>query len=126
MGSSFFSRKEYILMATLLHAMENHAKDKVEIIKAILALFFEESLSYKGWILFSVRGGAGSYCLVSPDKKRQYHFRNGGRGCLVVYDNYCAVSMKRKPVAKFTISSGSNKDIKQMQVSIRRWMRSIS
>jgi hypothetical protein len=113
-------------MATLLHAMENHAKDKVEIIKAILALFFEESLSYKGWILFSVRGGAGSYVLVSPDKARRYHFRNGGTGRLMVYDNYYALSMNRKPVTEFNINSGTKKDIKRMQVSIRRWLRSIS
>jgi hypothetical protein len=106
--------------------MEKHAKDKVEIIKAILALFADEGLSYKGWILFPVRTGAGSYCLLSPDKMRQYHFRNGGKGCLVVYDHYYAVSLRRAPVAKFELASGSKKDIQRMQVSIRRWLRAIS
>jgi hypothetical protein len=105
--------------------MEKHAKDKAEIMQAIMALFFEEELSFKGWVLFSVRGGAGSYCLISPDKQRQYHFRNGGNGCIVVYDTFSYKHMKRPPVVAFYVHSGSRRDIQQMQVAVRRWLRSL-
>jgi hypothetical protein len=113
-------------MATLLHAIETHAKDKSEIIIAIMTLFLEEEMSLNGWVLWSINGGAGSYCLISPDKKQQFHFRNGGRGQIAVYDLYHYKSLKCAPVIKFDIKSGNQQDIQRMRVSVRRWLRSIS
>lgn len=114
-------------MATLFHAKESHAKDKATIIDAVLVLFVEEGLSHKGWVLYPLKGGAGSYCLVNPEKTKEFHFRNGGKGCLAVYDDYYWNSKGLAPVAMFCNSHQDNPDdVQRMRVKVRRWMREIS
>ena len=74
-------------MPSLIHAVEHHAKDKKDLI-GYLGILFMGQLSPLGWTCYSVKGGAGSYCWISSDGKKQFHFRNGGSGALTVKDSY--------------------------------------
>jgi hypothetical protein len=105
-------------MATLLHAKEHHAKDKAEIITAVLILFHDERMADKGWTLKPLKEGAGSYCLMNGNK--QFHFRNGGKGCLIVNDSWFAVKLNRPPVVKFSVGNGGERDIKRGSEEWRR------
>jgi len=100
-------------MATLLHAMNHHAKDKVEVVNAITFMFTTE-LSQAGWKAMSVRGGAGSWMFHHPKTGKQLHFRDGGKGTINVYDHWNAVSLGRKPTA-----------ILSSRVGVYRWAQNL-
>ena len=74
-------------MPSLIHAIEHHAKDKKDLI-GYLGILFMGTLAPLGWTCASKLGGAGSYFWMSPDGKKEFHFRNGGYGVLEVKDRY--------------------------------------
>ena len=78
--------------STLFHVMEHHAKDKREIIQA-LALVFTVVLRPKGWDIKNLRGGANSWMIFNENNTdQQWHFRNGGKGCVVAQNHFQGVN----------------------------------
>ncbi len=79
---------------TMIHAMEHHAKDKVVVINALSVLFTTE-LSPLGFTSENTKGGLASWKFVKGHK--EYHFRDGGNGCVLVYRNWYGASQGEKP-----------------------------
>jgi hypothetical protein len=101
-------------MANLLHAMNHHAKDKVEIINTI-GLVFTTSLSQHDWVCVSARGGAGSYLFANTVTGKQQHFRDGGKGCINVYSHWLYKSLGLKPDA-----------ILRTRLDVYRWAKKLT
>lgn len=96
----------------LSHALFHHAKDKQALALVLLAEYVD-TLEPQGWRLMKARKGNGSWMLVHPQRGKQFHFRNGGKGCIRVMDHYYAVSLKRP--MKFL----------RTRVDVIRWVQSI-
>ena len=71
----------------LHHAIEHHAKDKVEIVNAV-AIAFATILNPAGWQIGNRRrkGGPRSFFMYHPDSTKRFYFGDGGKGIVLVRD----------------------------------------
>jgi hypothetical protein len=89
-------------MATLIHDLQHHAKDKYEVVAA-LALCFTTILNPQGWQMIHCGSGNNSWRMYHPDTGAIWYFTGYQKGKVFVRNNwFWARSSKRETISTRT------------------------